>query len=215
MEHTDAAQQLTDRLRADLTRGEYHPRERLVESDLVERYGFPRGTVRTALVQLQAEGLIDRMPHKGAMVRSLSLAEAIELAEVRRELEVLCAREAARRGDSAEREQLAQMLAALERLADAGDMHGYRQASLGFHEALMAMSRHTAAVHTLATIRNFNLQQHFPTAFRAGSFAHSAEDHRRIGEAVLAGDAELAEEAMRRHLDRVVLLLRDYADVSQ
>src|SRR5690606_9631153 len=102
MPSTDPTQDLADRLRADLTRGEYHPRERLIEGDLVARYAMPRATVRAALLQLQAEGLVERTPNRGASVRALTVTEGIELAEVRRELEALCARDAAARIDEDE-----------------------------------------------------------------------------------------------------------------
>ncbi len=207
---SDPTQALADRLRDDLTRGEYHPRERLVESELVERYGFPRATVRAALLQLQAEGLIERSPNRGASVRGLSIDEGVELAEVRRELEVLCARDAAARVDDAGRDALRTAMDAMRLAADTGDVRAYRQSSIGFHERIIALSRHTGAFRQLEAIRRHNLQRHFPGAFQDADFSASLEDHLRVGEAVVKGDAGAAGDAMREHLDRVVRILEEH-----
>jgi len=209
---SDPVAQLAELLSADLRRGEYHPRERLVESDLVARYGFPRATVRSALVLLSADGLVERLPNRGASVRSLTIEEGIELAEVRRELEGMCARDAALRGTDEERDRMRAALDAMDYAVRADDVHSYRQTSIGFHEAVIEMSRHDGARRQLATIRLHNLQRHFPTAFQTGPFSESAHDHATIGEAIVAGDAVAAEEAMRTHLDRVVTLLTSFRD---
>src|SRR6187399_2420603 len=89
--------------RADLTRilreaivsGEYVPNQRLIEADLSATYGASRAAVRTALLELGAEGLVDRLPNRGSRVRAIPLAEAIEILEVRMGLEGLCAAKAA------------------------------------------------------------------------------------------------------------------------
>lgn len=209
MLNSDPAVMLTERLRADLGRGEYHPRERLIESDLVSRYGFPRGAVRSALLLLAAEGLVDRSPNRGASVRSLSIDEGIEIAEVRRELEALCARDAALRASGDEREHMRAGLDAMRYTVGEDDVHSYRQTSIGFHESVIAMSRHEGARRQLATIRLHNLQRHFPTAFQ-GSFTDSAEDHIAIGDAIIAGDADAAGSLMYQHLNRVVEFLTAY-----
>jgi DNA-binding GntR family transcriptional regulator len=212
VENPDAAHQLADRLRSDIARGEYHPRERLIESELVSAYGFPRATVRSALVLLAAEGLVDRAPNRGAAVRSLSIEEAIELAEVRRELEALSARDAALRSSADERERLGAALDAMRYAVASDDVHSYRQSSIGFHERVIAMSRHEGASRQLKTIRMHNLQRHFPAAFQVGPIAESEDDHITIGEAIIAGDAVAAEQHMRAHLDRVVTFLVAYRD---
>lgn len=210
MERSDPAEQLAAQLRVDLGRGEYHPRERLIESELVSRYGFPRATVRSALLLLGAEGLIEREPNRGASVRGLSIEEGIELAEVRRELEALCARDAAIRATDAERDRLQSVVETLRYTAGDGDVHGYRQASIGFHETIIGISRHDGARRQLVTIRLHNLQRHFPVAFQSGPLSDSADDHVAIAQAVIRAAPDAAEQAMRFHLDRIVHYLVAY-----
>ena len=91
-----------DELRAAILAGEFVAGQRLVEVDLCERFGCGRFAVRAAIPVLASEGLVDVQRHRGARVRIIPLAEAIEITEVRRLLEGLIAARAAERATRAE-----------------------------------------------------------------------------------------------------------------
>ena len=97
---------VVDALRAAIVEGAFVPDQRLVEADLTERFRASRATVRNALVLLSAEGLIERVQNRGARVRAVSLAEAVEITEVRMALEALCAGKAAARATEEDRRGL-------------------------------------------------------------------------------------------------------------
>ncbi len=84
-----------------ILRGEYAPGQRLVEIDLCERFGTSRFIARSALQELSAQGLVEFERNRGARVRAISLAEAIEITEVRRMLEGHLAARAAERATRA------------------------------------------------------------------------------------------------------------------
>src|ERR1700730_10556033 len=84
-------------LRTAFIRGDYAPRQRLVESELCEDFNTSRFIVRNALAELHADGLVEFQRNRGARVREISLTEAIEITEVRRLLEGYEAAQAARR----------------------------------------------------------------------------------------------------------------------
>lgn len=212
MSGRDAAVHVAQRLRDDLRSGALHPRERLVEADLVARYATSRSVVRNALVELAAEGLIERQPHRGARVRGLTIREGVEFAEVRRELEALCARDAANAPASAETVRLGRLLEALRHAASAGDLVTYRRESAGFHALVIAMSGHESAQRQLEPIRMHDLQLNFPVAFAARPLQASEGEHEAIAQAILAGDAALAASSMWSHLDRVVRILAEHRD---
>ena len=67
---------ITDELRADILSGDFPPGERLVELRLTDQYDCGRLAVRTALVELASEGLIEREANRGATVRHVSVHEA-------------------------------------------------------------------------------------------------------------------------------------------
>jgi DNA-binding GntR family transcriptional regulator len=199
-----------EEIRADVLSGVFSPREHLVEADLAERYAAPRAAVREALIALTAEGLIDRRPHRGARVRSLSIEEAIEMAETRVELEALCARHAATAATAEERAGLLARLDALRQSAAAGDHAAYREASTALHETIAASARQATALRLLGEIRNHNPYRHFPQAFPQVGPGTSLSDHEDIVMAIAAGDPAVAEQAMRRHVARVADFLREH-----
>ena len=84
------------RLRGAILRGDLGPNQRLVEADMSSAFELPRAAVRTALVRLEHEGLIEREPHRGARVRLVTEQEAVEILEARAALEGLAASQAAK-----------------------------------------------------------------------------------------------------------------------
>src|SRR5580704_16678376 len=79
-------------LEEDIVLGRRHPRERLIEQDLCDRFNTHRGDVRLALFELEKKGIVQRIPNRGAMVRDLTPQEVTEIYAVREELEVMAAR---------------------------------------------------------------------------------------------------------------------------
>ena len=72
--------------------GQFKPRERLIEMDLISRFGVSRTVIREALKKLEAKGLIRTTPYRGAVVADLTIQEIEEIYFVRTELEKIAAR---------------------------------------------------------------------------------------------------------------------------
>jgi DNA-binding GntR family transcriptional regulator len=83
---------IATRLEEDIVLGRRHPRERLIEQDLCERFQTHRGDVRLALFELEQKGIVERIPNRGAVVRDLTPREVTEIYTVREEVEVMAAR---------------------------------------------------------------------------------------------------------------------------
>ena len=84
---SSSGQEIFDALRDDIVFGRLHPRERLVEADLVTRFDSHRAAVREALVALEQAGLVDRQRNKGASVLDLKPERVEQLYAVRLLLE--------------------------------------------------------------------------------------------------------------------------------
>lgn len=199
-------------IRRDLAEGVYHPRERLVEADLVERYGTTRAAVREALIQLTSEGLVERSPNRGARVRGMSLEEAIEIAEVRRALETLCAGLAAAKATPPERLRILGLSKTLQAAAGEGRVEDYLTANAEFHALIQDLSGHAIAQGILGTFRHRPIDRFFPQPFRARPPMVSVDQHERIAAAIAAGDVEGAEREMHEHLSDLVETLRGYEE---
>src|SRR6478752_5522739 len=113
---------LTQQIRAAILGGEFAPYQRLIEADLSERYDASRAAVRTALLNLTSEGLVERVPNRGARVRAISVDEAVEIVEVRIGLETLCARKAAENLSPADADELRALRADIESAIGSGDL---------------------------------------------------------------------------------------------
>ncbi|HET7137935.1 MAG TPA: GntR family transcriptional regulator [Gaiellaceae bacterium] len=108
-------EQVLDVLRKEIVEMRLRPGQRLVERELIERIGVSRTTIREALRELAAEGLVTTIPQKGAIVAVPSWREAEEVYEVRALLEGAAAREFAERASDA---QVAALRGALVAVAD-------------------------------------------------------------------------------------------------
>lgn len=201
--------------RADLTRvlrdaivsGEYAPNQRLIEADLSATYGASRAAVRTALLELGAEGLVDRLPNRGSRVRAIPLDEAIEILEVRMNLEGLCAAKAATHIDDAEIAEFRQLRADLLAAA-ASDLFEYSRLNQLLDRRIREIARHPTAVTILERLRAQGVRHQFRLAFYPGRAAVSAPEHAAIIDAITDRDAERAEAETRAHLASVIAALR-------
>src|SRR3712207_1288026 len=120
----DAAERV---LRAAISRGDMPPGRRLVEAELAERIGVNRSSVRLAIDVLIADGLVERIPHRGARVRVVSIAEAVATTECRMVLEGLLARKAAERVTDEQAGRLRAQLAAMGEAVAGGDLLKYSE----------------------------------------------------------------------------------------
>lgn len=204
-----------DVLRQDLVDGVYHPRERLIEAELAARYAVTRAAIRTALLTLAAEGLVEREVNRGARVKHLTIAEAIELVEIRQILERLCAGRAAHNATADDRERLTTLVATMQTAVETGNTALYMAANDSFHEAVRDMADHDTARSILAELRNHNLNRHFPMAFTNTRPIQSLNEHQRVVTAIVNGDSAAATQAMHDHLASLLQVLQTYRDSTE
>jgi DNA-binding GntR family transcriptional regulator len=199
------------RLRDEIVTGRLLPNERLVELDLSERLGIGRTAVRTALVRLEAEGLVSRERHRGAKVRLVDEREAIEILEARAVLEGLGVRHAAATAAREDVEALDAILARMRARLDAGDLLGASDENAVLHRRLLAMSGHATVERLIATLNSQIVRFQYRTIMVPGRPQQSFAEHAAIVEAVAQGDPPKAEAAMRDHLANVAAALAQRA----
>lgn len=204
---------LAGQLRDGILSGEFPPSSRLVELRLAERYDVSRAAVRDAIAELDKEGLVEREANRGATVRNVSLAEAIQITQVRTAVESLIAAQAA---TVASADEGAELLAIVQQMRDEiprGDHVGYSELNGLFHRRIREISRHTVAAEVVENLRNRAARHNFRLALVPGRPDESVMQHAALAEAIAAGDAAAADAAMRAHLDSVVDVLRRWGSV--
>lgn len=198
---------LTQQIRDAILDAQFAPHQRLIEADLSERYGASRASVRTALLNLAGEGLVERLPNRGARVRAISVDEAIEIVEVRIGLETLCARKAAENLTAADAAHLRELRADIEAAVAGGDLMAYSRLNQDLDRRIRDLSRHGTATQLLERLRAQSARHQFRLAFHPGRAATSAPEHIAIIDAILAKDPDAAEAATRAHLAGIVEVL--------
>jgi DNA-binding GntR family transcriptional regulator len=195
-------------VRLEIEQGRLVSNQRLVEADLAERFAASRGTVRSALLELANEGIVERSRYQGARVRTVSVEQAIEITEVRAVIEALCAAKAAARRDPAVTRDLRAIMERMRAAVAVGDLLGYSRLNRSLHARIVEASLHATAAIELERLRVQGVRHQFRLATLPGRALVSLEEHQAIVDAIAAGDAEDARRAVRAHLDGVTAALR-------
>lgn len=192
--------EVIDSLRADILAGSFTPGSRLVERDLVERYEVSRTVVREALRQLEADGMVTIVAHKGPVVTEVSREDIVALYEVRCALEALAGKLFALRASSAELRELANAVHAMERAVQDGGTHAKLAAMNSFYDVLLRGSSNSVLSASHQTIRT-RIQMMRGIAAPRGSQRgfESVAEIQAILAAARARDAERAAEACYAH----------------
>jgi DNA-binding GntR family transcriptional regulator len=196
-------------IREAILSGEFVPNQRLVEADLSARFGASRAAVRSALLELAHEGLIERMQNRGARVRAVPLEEAIEICEVRMVIEGLCAAKAAERITDAESGELQTIGESMRSAVSCGDVLGYSHLNERLHSRIREISAQRTAAGVLERLRAQSVRHQFKLAMHPGRPNISLPEHLAIIDAIRARDARAAELAVHAHLRSVVHALAD------
>ncbi|MDN4475520.1 GntR family transcriptional regulator [Demequina sp. SYSU T00192] len=198
-------------LRAAILRGEFAPRQRLVEAELCERFDASRFAVRAALQALEADGLVERQRNVGARIREIGIEEAVEISEVRQVVEGLIARRAAERASDAEAEALATIGREMHAAVAAGEVGEYSDLNARLHSTLRDIACHEKANGIIAHLHGQMVRHQFALSHQPGRSKVSVWQHQAIIDAVVARDGDAAEAAMRAHIASVIEALRAIA----
>ena len=184
-------------LRTAILSGALEPGHHLVERELKQLYGASRSSIREALRQLIAEGLVTAVPNLGSVVTRLTLEQVEQLYEVRIELENLAGRLFVLRADPSSRAALLGALDAIERAAAKQrpiiDKHD------AFHEVLYAGGG-SAPLH--ASAMSLRSRTRYLVSLSLGRPYHAERSIaalRAIVDGVVANDPQATGRACARH----------------
>lgn len=205
---------ITDDIREDILTGRFEPGDRLLEVPLSEQYACGRAAVRTALVALTAEGLVEHEVNRGATVRRITVEGAIQITQARAAIESLIASEAARHTTAADHRELTGIIDDMRAAVEADRGGDYSALNGLFHQRLSEMSGHEVAAELVANLRNRAAHHQYRLAIMPDRPVESLAQHAAIVEAVLASDEAAAADAMRAHLESVIEVLQRWAELA-
>ncbi|MGB3437657.1 MAG: GntR family transcriptional regulator [Actinophytocola sp.] len=197
-----AAETAYEVIRRGVLSGEFARGQRLREEELATFVGVSRTPVREALRRLNAEGLVDFTPNRGARVTAWSERELEDLYEARALLEGFGARLAATRITADELAALHDTADEMAEVAERGGPVADRLTELNgqFHRAIVTASRNTQLDSLVRGVMDVPLIYRTFQRYSPERLLASQMHHRELVEAFRAADGEWAESVMRAHI---------------
>jgi DNA-binding GntR family transcriptional regulator len=198
-----AAERAYASLKHDILSGVRRGGALLSEVEVGAPLGISRTPVHEAFLRLQAEGLLELVPRRGAVVVPVEPGEAADVLEVRRALETAAVRRLSEDGParSALGEELGALLERQAELAEAGDVAGFAVADEQFHSAIVTASGNALSVRFYATLADRQRRMALGSiGSRTGHLTTLVGEHRRLAGLVADGDVAGFEESLTAHL---------------
>lgn len=215
--HPPIREQVATILRDAIINCDFHPGEVLVERELCERTGTSRPSVREALRQLEAEGLVESRNGRGTMVRVLSPEEVENVYEIRAELEGLAARLFCERASTEGRGQLRQAFDGLASATGGGvqNSRAILAAQRAFYEILFAGAENELLDKLVQGLQGRIAQLRASTLSVPGRAEESLAEFGKVVEAIGDGDATRAEFEATEHVRRAAAVMRSARGVDE
>lgn len=196
------ADQVKERLLEDILSGRHAPDSRIVETAVAKELGTSQAPVREALRGLEALGVVEITPFRGARVRRPSRRDIVEAYAVRSSLEALGARLAFPRMTDADVAELGGWLAAMRTAAAAEDGHAVAEADTRFHARIIELADNQTLTKVWSSLEP--LSRTYLTLIGPGAdLPWSAELHAPILAALQRRDVEAVVAALEHHFDEV------------
>lgn len=198
-DHIALREQVLAELRRRIVDGDYAQGERLTETRLADDFGVSRNPVREALRVVEAEGFVQILPRRGAVVATLDETAVRDLFAVREQLETLAAGLAAERATPKDVDRLRRLLEDASAATEAKDFDRVAELNSAFHRAVIDISGNRWLLSISAA-----MYHHVHWVFRVGAAQrapHSWEEHIRLVDAIAAADPKAATTAAREHVE--------------
>ena len=197
---TALAVEIANRLRQMILEGQLQPGEKINEKALTEQFGVSRTPLREALKVLAAEGLLDLIPHRGAVITRQSEAELSEVFCVLAALEGLAGELATMQADAETVQDIEEMTAALRRTYEEADRPTYFRINQAIHKAILAAAGNVTLLRTHELLA-FRVQRaRYQANLTPERWRAAVEEHEAIIEALRTRDAERCGKLMKDHL---------------
>ena len=205
------SEQVADELREAIQSGRYLPGDRLVERKLAAELGISHIPVREALTRLEEEGLVERLPRRGARVALLTQRSLEEVSTLRVVLEQLVVKRVQALWTAEAGVRLQAIVDRMTDAAKAGDLQALHDCDHEFHEELWRLADHQLLLEVVAQLRGRT--NHF---FRAAAASLAPEEvlehaasHQRLLDVIAGGDQAAAARAMKQHVETATRRIAD------
>lgn len=191
------------KLQKNIVEGKLPPGHRLAVTELVGEFGVSKTPIREALLRLKNEGLVKGSLHQVLLVAHLSSKDAAEIYDMREVLEGLAARSAAKKISPKGATELKALIRRSEEYCNRENIKALTQIDLQLHDLIAKMSENKRLCDTLKRFRNQTQILIRTSMYLLGKGGRQALiDHRRIVDAIVKKNPELAESRAREHIQK-------------
>ncbi len=193
--------QVENELRKAIVQGRFPLGTHLSDRMLQETFQVSRTVIREAVRQVEAEGLIETIPHRGSFVRQLTVREAEQVYAVRGVLEGLAAKEFARNATDDEIAELERIVVSIRKHLTRRQMHEIMDLKHALYDLLLAGSRNTHVKAMLGPLLNINAQLRATSLSDPNRLPHTVAELEDLVKALKARDEQAAWAASLRHVE--------------
>lgn len=181
----------------------FSPGQRLVERNLAKKLGVSKTPVREALKKLKEEGLVEGTAYHGFFVARISRKDIEEIYALREVLEGLAARDATKKINQEQIRELNSIVQSFENYVRDKDFEYYNLVDLKFHNLLAAISENKRLSKIMQLLRNQTRILMSTSVILPGRIEASLEEHKKIINAIVSQEPDLAEQFAREHIKNV------------
>lgn len=179
------------------------PGTAVTEAQLSEMLGIGRTPIREALQRLAAQRLVRILPRRGIVISDIDVKAQLRLLEVRRELERLICRKAARRATDEERKRFAELAKGFRQCAKDGDEQRFMRMDREFNELCLVAARNEFATGAMSLMNSLARRFWFLHYRQAADLPLTAKLHAEVAHAIASGEEEAAGKASEKLLDTI------------
>ena len=202
--------ELTERLRTLITRGDLAPGEKVPENDLCKQFGVSRTPLREALKVLASEGIVTLRPNRGAMVSALTTEELEEVFPVMGALEALSGEIACKRITDREIQTIRKLHEAMVQHWKNGELQPYFRLNQRIHEAILEATRNDTLKSIYRGLSGRILSARYIANMSPARWAKAVEEHEAILKALDARDGAKLSKILKAHLANKLATVKDW-----
>ena len=204
-----------EKLQQAIYSGKLKSGERLTEKKIAEELGVSRTPVREALYRLTSLGLIKMIPHRGFLISRWSSKEIEDVIELRSVLEAFAVRLAIRHISEKEIDELKDLINKMRKAVLKRDVMKASCLNSLFHDKIVHASRNKELSEVMEPIKNKIYHFRIISISSSNRLKESFEEHKKILDAIINKDIELAQGLTSQHIKKVGFVIKEKIEEKQ
>jgi len=207
--------ELTERLRNLITRGDLAPGEKIPEKDLCDQFGVSRTPLREALKVLASEGIVTLKPNRGAVVNALTVEELEEVFPVMGALEALSGEIACVQITEREIRAIRKLHETMVRHWERGELQPYFAVNQSIHEAILEATRNETLKSIYRGLSGRILSARYIANMSGKRWAKAVDEHEAILAALEKRDGAALSKILKSHLANKLATVKDWLTANE